>query len=465
MNKTLLRSIIATLLAGLCLLMLPIAFFSLTGDKGSVSQTTHSMNAAPISNNGTAVAVGQVNLHIGQSADTVYLTYTSSREEGASVVVTGPGGTTAYATQSSLPEGAEKYRHTAALTGLLPGTAYHYTLEDGAYSGDFTTAAQSGPFTFAFLADPQINHTVDSRSAAAVFDELNRKEDLAFVFMAGDLTDDRTEHQWDLFFDSDGVHAGAGQRLMGSHLLAAVQGNHDRSTFNGHITAPSAGENVGNVVYSFDYSNMKFIVLNMNHDDTWDAQADFLREEVAEAKAAGQWVVVGFHQSLYSGASHIVDEETIHAREFWSPLLAELGVDAVLQGHDHVYARGFVTTQGRSAKLTMAQGGYPVGSGAPLYLTGGTAGACKWYAAEEYAVQEGDPIVPGYGFLDINSAVPAQNPWETNSGETREQTYTMISVDADEMLFQVYMLCYDGESDRMVKEPYLYDSLSLRRAA
>lgn len=418
---------------------------------------------APTLSGGPEADVGQVNLHIGQSADTVYLTYTSAEEEPSPVLVTGPGGTVSYTPQTDWSEDAGKYMHTAALTGLLPGTAYDYIVGNGAYSSEFTTATQSGAFTFAFLSDPQIAHTEDSRAAAAVFDELDRVEGLAFVYMSGDLTDDHTEHQWDLFFESAGTHAGAGQRLLGRRLLAAVQGNHDRSTFNGHITPPSAGEDVGNVVYSFDYSNVKFIVLNTNHDDTWDAQADFLRAEAAEAKAAGQWVIVGFHHSLYPGAGHIVGDRIVSARKLWSPLLAELGVDVVLQGHDHVYARGFVTAQGHNAGLTQTRDAYPAGTGAPLYITGGVSGACKWYTAGEYDIEVGDPLAPHYSFLDINSAVPGQNPWGTDTGETEEQTYTLITVDGDEMRFATYMLSYNGEEDQLVKAPYLYDSLTLRR--
>lgn len=408
----------------------------------------------------------QVNLHVGQSADTVYLTYTSSEDSEAPAVVTGPEGTASYKVHSLWSKTAGKYIQTAEITGLRPGTEYRYSLEDGAYTNRFTTAKASGAFTFAFLADPQIAHTAESRSAAAVFDELNERDGLAFVYTAGDLTDTaRSEHQWELFFESEGDHAGAGQRLLGSHLLAAAQGNHDNDTFGRHITAPSAGEDLGRVVYSFDYSNVKFIVLNLNNWDTWSAQADFLRKEVAEAKNAGQWVIVGFHQSLYTGASHVVDSSLVSARKFWSPLLAELGVDVVLQGHDHVYARGFVTAQGRSADLTVKRNAYPAGSGAPLYLTGGESGARKWYNAVAYSVQEDDPLVPNYGFLEINSAVPGQNPWGTNTSETQEQTYTLISVNGDEMRFQTYMLRYDGERDEMVTEPYLYDSLILRQGA
>ena len=98
-----------------------------------------------------AGSVGVVNLHMGQSADTVYLTYTSSSRTAAPVRV--PAGSAAYLAQSSWSDSAGKYIHKAELTGLTTGTENAYTLENGAYSSGFTTAAEAGAFMFAFLTD------------------------------------------------------------------------------------------------------------------------------------------------------------------------------------------------------------------------------------------------------------------------------------------------------------------------
>ena len=410
-----------------------------------------------------AGSVGQVTLHIGQTPDTAYLTYSAPDAVHGAVTVTGPAGTAVYTAAPVWSDPAGKYLYTAELTGLFPGCAYTYEIS-GACAGTFQTAADDGAFTFAFLTDPQIGSMTDARATGAMFSLLNSRDDLAFAYIAGDLTDSaRSERQWELLFRSGGVHDGAGQTFLSSHLLAAAQGNHDNSSFSGHITAPSAGGDAGPAVYSFDYSNMKFVVLNLNSPDTWTAQADFLRREAAEAKANDQWLVAGFHQSLYSGAAHIVDSGIISARRFWSPLLAEAGVDVVLQGHDHVYSRGFVTGAGVNAGLPVVRNGYHAGSGAPLYMTGGESGAVKWYAARDYRVSAGDLLAPCYSFLDVNSAVPAQNPWGTDSSRTHEQTFTLIRVDGDTMTFSTYMFRYDGRSDRMITAPYLYDSLILRR--
>ena len=412
-----------------------------------------------------AGSVGQVNLQIGQTPDTVYLTYSAPDAAQGAVSLTGPGRTAAYTAAPAWSDSAGKYLYSARLDGLVPSSSYAYEIA-GATSGAFQLPADSGAFTFAFLADPQIGSASDAKATGALFSLLNKWDNLAFTYIAGDLTDSsRNERQWELLFQSGGVNSSAGQSFLGNHLLAVAQGNHDNSSFSGHITVPSAGGGVGPAVYAFDCSNVKFVVLNLNSSDTWTAQADFLRREAAAAKANDQWLVAGFHQALYSGAAHIVDSGIISARRFWSPLLAELGVDVVLQGHDHVYARGFVTGTGANAGLPVVRNGYHAGSGSPLYLTGGESGAVKWYAARDYQVAAGDPLTPHYSFLDVNSALPARNPWGTDTSQTHEQTYTLIHVDGDTMTFSAYMFRYDGASDRMSTGPYLYDSLILRRGA
>ena len=169
-----------------------------------------------------AGSVGEVNLHMGQSADTVYLTYTSSSRTAAPVRV--PAGSAAYLAQSSWSDSAGKYIHKAELTGLTTGTENAYTLENGAYSSGFTTAEEAGAFMFAFLTDTQVAFDADAKATAALFNQLNQRDDLAFVYMTGDFTgSSQDERQWELLFQGGGIHAEAGQKFLGSHLLAAAQ--------------------------------------------------------------------------------------------------------------------------------------------------------------------------------------------------------------------------------------------------
>ena len=45
------------------------------------------------------------------------------------------------------------------------------------------------------------------------------------------------------------------------------------------------------------------------------------------------------HKAPYSNGSHFDDDDVIQLRKELSTLMPELGIDVVLQGHDHVYLR------------------------------------------------------------------------------------------------------------------------------
>ena len=100
-----------------------------------------------------AGGVSQVNLHIGQTPDTVYLTYSAPDAVQGAVSVTGPEGMSAYTATPVWSDSAGKYLYSAKLDGLVPGSSYTYEIA-GAYSGAFLSPADSGAFTFAFLTDP-----------------------------------------------------------------------------------------------------------------------------------------------------------------------------------------------------------------------------------------------------------------------------------------------------------------------
>ena len=82
-----------------------------------------------------------------------------------------------------------------------------------------------------------------------------------------------------------------------------------------------------------------------NHDSGSDAYSEHFNNPNVE------WKVVSFHHSLYTVASHAYDRDVLARREQWVPVFDELGVDVVLMGHDHVYARTYVM-DGLTPKVT-----------------------------------------------------------------------------------------------------------------
>lgn len=409
----------------------------------------------------------QLNVHVGEDAATsVNVTYTTRVEtDKTTIAVTKTaGGETKYFEGTSYQGIGGKYIHEIVVTGLEACTEYSYVVGDGFNEccGTFKTALEQGDetvFTFAYLADTQVSNADNAEALGATLAKVNEMNP-DFVYLAGDITDRATnEAQWEWLFNNTGAFPTGGQDMFANSLIAVTQGNHDNNEMYQHINAP---EEAGKIVYSFDYGTMKFISLNLEaakSDANARAQQEaYLREAVADAKANSQWTVVGFHKSLYTGASHIVDSDIIAARKFWDPIFAELDIDMVLQGHDHVYSRGFVTEEGTNANPDKDENGVIIQPDAPLYMVGGHAGGLKWYAKKNYTVTEGDPLTLDYAFLDVNS-----NDIGAGSSVLKEQIITMFTVSSEQVDAVTYAFKYDPAADAITTEPYVLDSFSVKR--
>ena len=407
----------------------------------------------------------QLNVHVGNDAATeVNVTYTTVTDTTTVIAVQkAEGGDIMYFEGSSYQGLGGKYIHEIAVSGLEPYTEYKYTVGDGfnTYDGTFKTALEKNDettFTFAYIADTQVSNESNAKALGATLAKVNEKNP-DFVYIAGDVTDkNNNESQWELLFNNDGLYSTGGEDMFANNLVAVTQGNHDNNEMYQHINAP---EEAGKIVYSFDYGCAKFIILNLEaakSDETARAEQEaYLRQEVADAKADGQWTIVGFHKSLYTGASHITDSDVTAARKFWAPIFSELDVDLVLQGHDHVYSRGFVTADGENANPEVdEEGNIQQPDNAPLYMVGGHAGGLKWYSKKNYTVSEGDPLTLNYAFLDVNST-------DTGSDVKKEQVITMLEVSNTEISVVTTCFKYDTDTDTITTEEYVYDSFTVER--
>lgn len=406
----------------------------------------------------------QLNVHVGDDAATqVNVTYTTITDTSTVIAVTkADGGETMYFEGTSYVGLGGKYIHEISVNGLEPATEYVYTVGDGfnERNGKFKTALEQGDessFTFAYLADTQVSNASNAKALGATLAKVNEKNP-DFVYLAGDVTDKSTnESQWEWLFNNDGVYSTGGEDMFANNLVAVTQGNHDNNEMYQHINAP---EEAGKIVYSFDYGCAKFIILNLEsarYDEDARAQQEaYLREAVKDAKSNGQWTIVGFHKSLYTGASHITDSDIIAARKYWAPIFAETDVDLVLQGHDHVYSRGFVTAEGENANPTVLEDGTIIQPDAPLYMVGGHAGGLKWYSKKNYTVTENDPLALNYSFLDVNST-------DTGSDVKKEQVITMLEVSNETISVKTTFFKYNTDEDAITTDEYVYDTFTVKR--
>ncbi|OQA69871.1 MAG: Alkaline phosphatase precursor [Firmicutes bacterium ADurb.Bin262] len=236
-------------------------------------------------------------------------------------------------------------RHEIRLTGLKPGSKYFYRIGDAAKgwwspAGVIETAGDSDRFAFLHMTDPQAQNEAQYRVWADVVDTAFKQYPQAkFILSSGDLVDNAANvRQYGWLFNT------AAENLRSTALMTTA-GNHEEKGFaldeNFLLPDAPAQDRSSGVYYSFDYQNAHFIVLNTNdlsEDGALsDGQLAWLKADTAASGA--QWKIVSLHKAMYSNGSHYDDSDVKALRKQLASLMPQLGIDLVLQGHDHVYLR------------------------------------------------------------------------------------------------------------------------------
>lgn len=262
----------------------------------------------------------------------------------------------------------------AVAGGLTPGETYCYKVgnaEDG-YSDIATFTAPADPddegaFSFVVSADTQSNTEAGYSNTKELYDYIAEKEsDAAFLIHTGDMVEDgNVSVQWEWFFE-------AAERLTSSMPMMTTPGNHegghhDRNLVNykAHtnfdtLTAPEGlSEKTQGTIYSFEYGDALFVCLNTDAgSDDNRIQLQFLADQTARTDKT--WKIVFMHVPPYDpGNNHYNINNTI------GKYLSDAGVDLVLNGHEHVYARNTLLTT--EAGFKEAEPG-----DAPTYVIGGS---------------------------------------------------------------------------------------------
>lgn len=299
----------------------------------------------------------------------------------------------------------DMYRHSVKLSNLKPGTTYTYRVgnaERGWWSdwGTITTSDNSDEVTFFHMSDPQAQSAAQyergwGNTVAQAF-KLYPNAD--FIMNTGDMSDHGNNTKlWQRFFDTP-------EELANTYIMPTA-GNHegmDDFTLTSNFIMPNVPEQdeTTGTYYSFDYNNVHIAVLNTNNLDENEAlsadQLEWLKNDMQSSNA--KWKVVSLHKALYSNGSHYDDDDVCAMREQLGSLMPDLGIDLVLQGHDHVYLRTYsldgnkVVTEEKSyltyqdeVYKTMVQ---PTGT---TYAISGCAGV-KYYQTKD--VSDTDSLFP-----------------------------------------------------------------------
>ena len=297
--------------------------------------------------------VDSLTVNIGATEDCLGITWYDT-ESTAGVLHFGGRDYTAEVKQASK---TGYYVNHVDLSGLKPSTKYTYTISVGEKTSKEytyeTPAFGSDSFSFAAVGDPQLYYSSLDKNVEGwtktVNEVLSDGTDYSFLFSLGDQINeyyaadgsnlDKVEAEYSGFFNNES---------LSSIALATLVGNHDNGNnstlYTEHFQMPGVtayGQNKeGDGDYSFTYGGVQFMVLNTSNLSIADHKA-FL-EETLKKNPDANWNVVCFHKSMYSVASHVTEEDIVQLRTGLSPIFKELGIDVVLQGHDHVYARSYI---------------------------------------------------------------------------------------------------------------------------
>jgi 3',5'-cyclic AMP phosphodiesterase CpdA len=244
--------------------------------------------------------------------------------------------------------------YRANLEGLKPETHYLYRVGDGKNWGEWfefrTASDQPKKFRFLYVGDAQ--NDIKSRWSRVIRAAYAKAPKSAFIVHAGDLVSSGyRDDLWGEWYDSMGFIAANIPSLAvpGNHELEKPVGSPKLETlppiWKQQFSYPQNGPDIPeNESYYFDYQGVRFISLNVNmmeNEKNFEAVRPMVEKEAAWLEKAlkdnpSHWTVVFQHQGLYSMAHN---RDYVKMRDALLPLYDKYGVDLVLQGHDHLYAR------------------------------------------------------------------------------------------------------------------------------
>ena len=216
------------------------------------------------------------------------------------------------------------------LDNLKENTTYRYRIET---SGDgdslynkFRTFPKKGSFKFIVYGDtrsqpPQFTQIERHK---LVSDRISKEDDVSFVIHTGDLVNNGDNIRgWNEFFE-------AGSLMFSNTSIYPVLGNHEKNHTN-YYDAFFVSD-----YYSFDCGNAHFTMLDSNDWADIDNETEWLNDDLSSSD--GTWNFITFHHPPYSSdKKHFGGWENIRA--YWENIFIKNDIDAVYNGHVHVYER------------------------------------------------------------------------------------------------------------------------------
>ena len=350
-------------------------------------------------------------------------------------------------------ESSGGYNRHATLTALEENTEYSYRVgSEGAWSATYSFQTQSfdGEYDFLFYGDPQIGSSGDLEKDEAGWRDtldvsLAANPDAQILVSGGDHVESaNVEEQWDSFLAPDKLRQYPWAATIGNHDVGGkayeqhlYTPNTDRSGAyyrNGDPTSDSSGGD-----YWYMYNDVLFIDLNSNSYATSqggggdEAHVKYVTDVVEQHGDEAKYTVLVYHHAIYSPAAHAQDTDNKIRRVDFPTTFSELGVDLVLQGHDHSYSRSYEIKNGEKANTDEQPGTAEVapGPGGVIYVTANSASGSKYY--DITAPDNSGTSGAGNGADPLNP----ENYWY-NSVQNQEhvRTYVKVQVQKDQLVVE-----------------------------
>lgn len=406
----------------------------------AVSELTAS--AEPESNE---LEVDSLTVNIGATEDCLGITWYDTSSEAAVLHFEGKD----YTAEVKPASKTGYYVNHVDLSGLKASTKYTYTISAGGKTSkeySYQTPAFGGDsFSFAAVGDPQLYYSSLDQNiegwTKTVNEVLSDGTNYSFLFSLGDQINEyyaadgsnlsKVETEYSGFFRNEN---------LSSIALATLVGNHDNGNnstlYTEHFQMPgvtSYGQNrEGDGDYSFTYGGVQFMVLNTSNLSIADHKA-FL-EETLKKNPDANWNVVCFHKSMYSVASHVTEGDIVQLRTGLSPIFKQLGIDVVLQGHDHVYARSYIMggEDGMTADVQKTEDGKALTDiyqpDGVQYVTLNSGSGSKFYnitnEAFTYTAVQNQEKVPNYSKVEVTPDTFTVTTYRT-SDQSVVDTFTL----------------------------------------
>jgi acid phosphatase type 7 len=323
---------------------------------------------------------------------------------------------TYYATPMELSDRRSLY--VASLSGLTPGTDYHFIVEEEKYGNSTprkfrTLPGGTAPIRFVNGGDMGVEEFIDPLLTLA------GKTDPDFAVIGGDIAYVNGllgwYNEWDMWLENwDKMMVTTDGRMI--PIVTAI-GNHEVNRYvtdNVDLKAPwylsLFGRQGEEVYFSRKFGeNMVLLSLDTGHLNRHDGeQATWLEAELKKHRGT-KYKVAAYHVPLYPAHRPYDGDWSALGRKHWAPLFDKYGLTLGMEHHDHVLKRTKPIKNGKVAnKGTVYIGDGCFGRGAREIDP-----TPRWYN-----VLEGS--VPHFWVVDVRESGMAFKAID-HEGETRDE--------------------------------------------